>query len=225
MNLVIPKYDINICFKENYVNTLIIENPDAFRFILSSLYNQCNGNDGSLILSEEDKILKISKEIELITNIFEVDCNSRKLINAVYKELNEMIYEVKYEEVSKLNGQIIDSLEDFFSLTPLPLEFDLDLDLSNLFKIYKTRVYIDDEKDSLSYLFDYLKLMHDVCKVEIFVILNLKSYFDKNELDMFIRNLNYEKIHLLILEGVESPNSLDNEIKLILDKDLCKINI
>ena len=66
MNLAYSEYGLNIEFKENVVNHLVIENQDLLTQIVSELYGQCNGSDGEFILSDETKELKIEKEVSIV---------------------------------------------------------------------------------------------------------------------------------------------------------------
>ena len=169
MTLLIPKYDLRIKIQENEVNVLCIENPDAYSYIIKNLWQQVNGEDGEMILSEGEKELKISKDMELIANPFAVDCNDKKILNKVYIELAENFKENYMMEMSDINTNIVNVLDELMSDFSYPLASDIEMDLIGLFKLYKIQMDMAKE-DYVSYLLEYMKLKHRICKVNVFVI-------------------------------------------------------
>lgn len=222
MTLLIPKYDLRIKIQENEVNVLCIENHDAYAYIIKNLWQQINGGEGELILSEGEKELKISKNMELITNPFAVDCNDKKILNKLYIDLAENIKENYVVEMSGINAQIVNLLDEVMSDVSYPLTSNIELDSIGLFKLYG--IQMDMEKDDyISYLLGYMKLKHRICKVKIFVILDLKNYMDDTMIQELYKNLFYAKIFLIVISGYEYEKHLECEKTLILDKDLCII--
>lgn len=70
----------------------IIESPKDFSEYLHELYCQYEKDEGRFVLSQGDKILELSKYLEIIVNPFTVEINSRKILNKLY---------IKLEKVSK----------------------------------------------------------------------------------------------------------------------------
>ncbi|WP_027422046.1 type II-A CRISPR-associated protein Csn2 [Lachnobacterium bovis] len=222
MTLLIPKYDLRIKIQENEVNVLCIENPDAYSYIIKNLWQQVNGEDGEMILSEGEKELKISKDMELITNPFAVDCNDKKILNKVYIELAENFKENYMMEMSDINTNIVNVLDELMSDFSYPLASDIEMDPIGLFKLYRIQMDMAKE-DYVSYLLEYMKLKHMICKVNVFVIVDLRSYMDDIVIEELYKNLFYEKIFLIVISGHQYENPIECEKTLILDKDLCII--
>ena len=91
MKLVNTYYNLEMDIVENQVIVLSVENPIAYAKLVGDLWKQVNGEDGSYILSDCEKVKNISKEIECILNPFALDCNSKKIISRLYQELNGII--------------------------------------------------------------------------------------------------------------------------------------
>ncbi len=218
--VVIPNYHIEIELKENTIHTLVIENPIVYRVFVQSFF--CD-ND-FIIFSDRDKIYDLQKSAEFISNIFDIDCNSRKILTAIYNQLADFIKEIGYESYSNLNASVIDIIDRAIDDSNYPLSYEPNLDIVGMLKLLNVRLSIDSS-NQLSYLFYYLKLRKRLYSIDLFVIANLKAYFTETELNLFIRDALYEKINLIILENIETPIYLDHEQKLILDKDLCIIKI
>jgi CRISPR type II-A-associated protein Csn2 len=223
MRLIYPEYRIEVEFQENIVQTLSIESPKVFSKIMADLWNQVNGGEGGFILAEEDKAHHISKEVELVMNPFSLNCNDRKIITRLYQEITGLATDDFYEKTSALNGKIVDYLDELINAVPYHLKFNLDMDVSALLKIYG--VEIESGTDSLlEQVVDYIRVMHQICKINIFIMVNIKQYFEADELQSLYEYVFYEKVNLLLVEGTYSVRA-EHEKGLILDKDLCIINI
>lgn len=221
MRLVYPEYGVELEFAENQVLVWAVEQPRAFAKVTGELWRQIQGADGGFILSEADKIYNMSKKMEFIVNPISISCNDRKIISKLYQELQNLASNELLEKTSDLNSRIITYLDELVSAVPYPLEFQLELDLAALMKGYGVTVE-DRAENLLEKLIDYLKIMRQICHMDTFVILNLKQYLDKEELQSLYEFVFYEKINLLILEGKFTGCS-NNEKYLILDQDLCII--
>lgn len=68
--LVYGKYDISMKLEENYVNELIVENPAVLAEMVQELTAQTEGAEGGFILSEDEKILSIEKNLVFIKDPF-----------------------------------------------------------------------------------------------------------------------------------------------------------
>ena len=97
MKLICEKYGIFIEFIENQVATLVIENQKVFSEFVQNLNQQINGDEGDLILSDEDKELSFSKQAVLVTNPFTLNCNEKRIVNKLYKELQDTTNETLVE--------------------------------------------------------------------------------------------------------------------------------
>lgn len=223
MKLIYPVYAIELPIKENQVTILSVENPKAFATILSDLWHQTHGKEGGFLLSEIDKEKNIAKSIDFIVNPFELNCNDRKVVTKVYQELSELAMENMYDETSKLNEEIIKYIEKLIGYVPYHLDYNLELDLNSLMKSYHVELTTSPE-GLIEQIVEYLRVMHQICGVEIFAFVSLKQFLSKEELKMLYEFVFYEKVHLIILEGKFIEKN-ESEKCWILDKDLCIIEV
>ena len=68
MILAHPDFDQQIHINESEISEWIIEAPELFSKYLETLLNQTKGFDGQFVLSNKNKELDISKNIEIILN-------------------------------------------------------------------------------------------------------------------------------------------------------------
>lgn len=221
MKFVYPQYQMEIDEVEQHIIVLSIENSKAYRDILSDLCNQIEGLEGEVIISEKERIIKISKEVELIFNPFSLDCNNKKVITRLHQELKDQMNENLIEETAKINQSILEYLEKVIYQVPYALDYNVDFDAMNLLKMYEVKV--DNlAEDLLEKIVEYVKAMNRICNMRIFVFVGLKQYLTENELEQLYEFIFYEHIYLIILEP-KFTKVLNGEKSCILDSDLCII--
>lgn len=221
MKLVYLKYDLKMELQENRVFVLSIENEAVFSEMVCDLWRQTNGEEGGFLLSEDDKIYSLSSMLEFIVNPFSIDCNNRKILSKLYKELQETASSVMQQELGGINTAALQFLEKLEMETPYSLHYRLDMDFHALLKCYDVKLEIAGES-FLDKIVNYMKILHQLCGKELVVFLNLKQYLSKKEMQLLYQFAFYEKIYVMIIEGSASALG-ENEIGLIYDPDLCII--
>lgn len=223
MRLINTNYDIDLEFKENETQVLVIESKQLLSELLWDFLRQYSGNDGDFILSTDSKILNIAKACDLIIDPFRVDFTNRKINTKLHQELSEIIQEDFYEEIGNINTLAMQVLDGASSKIPYPLTYDINTDISAFLKIYDIK--IDDYSDNLlERICIYLKLMSSICDVKLFIIVGISNFIDNTGLKALYETAFYEKVSLLIVENNER-DWLNDEAVTIIDKDRCLIQI
>lgn len=205
MKLVNTLYNLEFDLIENQILVLSIENHLAYSNILETLWKQYKGEGGDFILSDESKELKLSQKMECIYNIFNTNTNDRKIITKLYQELTFQNDTLLQEESVLFKQELISYFDKVISTVPYSLKYNFDTDLSSLMK--SISVEIDDDSDSLlEKTMQYIKLMNQICGVEIFVIPNLKAYFSPEEIIQLYEFTIYNKIYLIVIEAIQTPH-------------------
>lgn len=223
MRLVHTGYHLEFDLRENQITVLVIENPKVYTDILWDIWNQVQGGEGEFILSEREKIKSISKEVECIFNPFLLSCNDKKVIGKLYQELREQADSVLIEEGALLNSCIMNYMDRLFLRVPYALEYESDFDIAGLLKLYDVKVSSFWES-LLDRIVEYLRIMRQICGMEVYVFVGLKQYLTKEELKNLYEFASYEKIHLIMVESVQSQH-IDGEKCWTFDKDMCIIEL
>ena len=190
---------------------------------VEQLWKEIGGEIGEWVLSECEKTVLLSKCADIVFNPYSIDANDRKVLNKLYSELSEMVSERYMETLERINGCIVDLLSQVEQDVPYFLKHELGTDFTTILKIYN--VQIDSETSSLlERLIDYLRAYNKICKVSVFIFVNLKDYLESYELEQLYEFSKYEKLNLLLIESHFS-DVLDQEKTLIYDKDMCIINV
>lgn len=193
MKLIHSGYQLELSLRENQVTVLTVENKDAYRTLVSDLWNQVEGGEGEIILSDGEKIKKISKEMELVVNPFGLDCNNRKVISKLHQELKEVSDELLIQEAAEVNKNIVEYLDKIVQYVPYAIDFEVDLDMNALLKMYDVRISCLGE-NLLEKIIEYMRTMSRICNVRIFVFVGLKQYLTIDELEQLYEFVIYEMV-------------------------------
>lgn len=225
MKLVHPEFNYQIEFIENRVNLIVIEDKKLFRNYIKEIYNQSIDYDdkGRFVLSDNEKEIKLSKEVEVILDYYSLNINNKKTVTKVYNKLKEIsLDEDMYIETNKMYSEIIRYIDKIVDISDFPLEFSIDIDIIDVFKISNIK-FINDYKDDLEKICNYIEIMTQFIGKNIFVLINFREFFRIEELKELYKFAAYKKIFLVMIEN--SVNEVCNEYEkvFILDEDICEI--
>ncbi len=222
MKLVYTELEKQLVFQENKVNVLVIEQKELFRRMIQELDKQISGEECGFVLSDNNKTIKIDKEICLILNPFALDINSRKALTGLYNELGKLgLNEENYLKTCSLKGQIAEYIYDLLNQVDYALKFQDDFNLQSMFKALEVE-FEAGEGNFLEGLVYFLDVCSKFQKVKILTFVNLKTYLMSEELHEFYKEAFYRKIQLLLLEN-NIGDELAEEAVSIVDADLCLI--
>ena len=221
MKLVNSQINYTIDFMENIVNVLVVENPDIMTELITNLWRQCNGADGSFVLSDDEE-LKIDKNMNIIINPFDIDFNSKKILSALFNSMSQRANDC-IEQKTLINASIINVLDDILLHESYPgIEHSLDFSWIDVFKIYNVK--IEQNHDTLiQKLIEYIKILVNYCGVRILCLVNIKSFLSDNEIKELYKYAGLSKMQLLLVESNEKE-ALSCENICIIDNDRCIIN-
>ena len=223
MRLINSDLDLDIVLEENKAFVLTVENKQILSEILQMLWVQAQGKEGSFVLSDGVEPVKFDKFAECIFNPFSVECNNKKILGKIYKDMENISKQECYEEMDKLNREILNFFDLIFSKTDYSIDYSMDIDICNLFKMYNVKIEEEDTEFLLN-LLNYMKFVHKVCGTEIFIFYGLKNMVEEEQLMQFYDDCFYEKIYVILIEGRFEGKNV-KEKGFILDKDRCIINL
>lgn len=223
MKLVHAEYGIEIELKENQISVLVVESPEKLSELIQELYLSKQGGEGKFLLSEADKLLNMGKFLELVVNPFAIDVNEKRIVQKLYQEIESQVQEQLVLETAEIHSRLISYLEEIAGKVTYPVIFDLEQNVLGLMKTYNVRLETESIT-MLEKLVEYFRLLHQLCRVEVIVCVNLKSYLSEVELRQLYETVFYEKIALILLENVQREK-VDGERICIMDRDWCIIDL
>lgn len=223
MKIVHKGLNLTMSLSENQVTVLSVENVHVYAEILQDIWNQTQGGDGSFILSDKEKILKISKNVECIFNPFSLKCNDRKIINHLYQQIKEQVDGFFLEETMTINTELNQFIDALLMQMPYALKHNQEMDIMNLLKLYDVE-FESNAESILERIIEYLRVMSKLCGINIYVFVGLKQFLRAEELQELYKFAFYEKISIIIVESVHTP-LIEGEKGWIIDSDLCIIEL
>lgn len=217
-------FPCTIQFRENEVQTLVIENPKLFSEFLLDFCRQAEGREGKWILSESGELLKFSQASSVIINPFTLSLNQKKLLNALYEQIDK---ETKSTELilewNRLYPVMMDTLEKITADMEYSMTYNSELEIKDFLKVMNLR-FEESAENILESLIDYISLTHEVLKTKLFILVNMKAYLDERELAYLFEQFFYKKIFILLIENHEAVQNFSYEKTVIIDKDCCIIS-
>lgn len=221
MKLVLP--EINHIFEDNqeYVNELVIENQGLFYRVLMDIYNQSQGLDGVAVLSENDKQLSISKYLEVLDKFIPFELSKKSLLTKLSSEIEKKAMEPENYQTTM---ELLSGIEKY--LSDITFDFNCDIVFNSITiasLIKSSGISFSEDYDSLGEkLIDYIELVNEFDKSKLFILVNVRSYMDDNELDKFVETIIRHEYKVLLLESKENI-AIKGLKRYIVDKDLCEI--
>ena len=223
MKLLIPQCSLELYQTENTIDILTIEEPYTFASVVGDLWQQVTGNDGDCMLSELGASMAISKSADIIFNPFSLDCNNSKVLKVIYQVLEREMDTETIELRGKIQQDLLELMDHIAETEWYPLAYDVNLELPTVFKLCNLKLDFQ-ESALLERVHNYVRIMHQVCGVRLFVFVNLKQYFSNRELDLLYQDFLYENIWVVDFESA-FRQVIEHENNVIFDKDFCLIHL
>lgn len=204
------------------INTLIIENNKHFREVLQNLSDQQSGKPGPVNLFIDQKEKQINKIVHTVFSIFMVNINERKILNKLYKELEQEILSLEYQEYKSVERSILSVVRNVLFNRPEDIDISEEIDVVGLLKLLDIK-FIEEDLDIIERLIDYIDAIYKYTEAEIIVLVSSLSLFDDEELEFFIDEMNIKNYNILLLENNDRSLKNMNINKYIIDQDLCFI--
>lgn len=225
MRMSIMGFENKIEFKDGIVNVFEIYNQKLFSEIINTINNQCNGedDDNSIVLMENEKRLNIEKTIYLLTDLFNIDFNAKKILNKIYSILTQNIQNRQDDELEnitlKLRNYLIEEINE------LPFEFDMnsEIDIGDLLKIFNIKIDTSCYTTIIEKVEFIISIISTLKIAEILVIPNFKTYLTEEEVLEIYKYSIYNNVKLLILENKSNEKMLKYEQKNIIDENFDEI--
>lgn len=196
-----------------YVRCIEVENRNYFYRIVSLL----NDFDDSEELRDDinfiDKI-----DLKLITDYFNMNLNDKKTLNTVIKYVKENIDETNYDKLLKNYRRLCNLFSSSLDNIDLPIYIEEDINIDNILKLMNIK--IKEEDNILKKLFIVIDIIKELQNYNLLILINLKQYLTKEELNEFYKYAIYNRVALLLIDNFSYGIAQKYEKKLIIDDNL-----
>lgn len=220
MKLACPYFDDVLCFEENSFCSVVIENRNIMRLFLEDMNRQIEENTaGKIILSEKGEGVNMAKFCDVISDFAPFEINQKKLLSAVTAAFEGYaVGEGLYVRTQTLISEIEKYIQD--------ISFDLECNVictkltpNSLIKSCGIEM-VDDYDEPLEKVLDYMDFMQKLRNVKLFVTVNMRNYYEDDDIQRFCNSVTKHKISLLMIEAC-SYSLLENEKRITIDEDMC----
>lgn len=224
MKIINKNWQRKIEIEDNIIYTLVFENKKYYRENIIELINQHKGNEGSYILSNDNKEISFDKNSYIITDIFNIDINNKKVLTKIYSSLLKEIVE-DISSYNELSTNIRVYFEKLIFNSSLEIEQGEEIDMSSLLKLGDFKIHVEND-DILEKFLKFLKVLSELCSYKIIFVVGLHTVFTQDEIIEIYKEVCLNKINIINIE-YQQFNNLSNEnykeIVYIFDGDNCEI--
>lgn len=220
MKIVVDFIDNEIIVQNNSVVNIEIENKTYFYRLINELNLISKGilSDNIFFLDENNNEINLLNKIDLYIDYFNIELNSKKIINNLYKLLKNNIDDEDKTKINKCYSQIKKILSKSFINYNLSLTINDEFDIDDILKLLKVSI------DLKNNLFDNLLLLIDInnnLKLnELLIFANLKQYLTMGELNELYKYCLYNDVKILLIDSQCYGTTSKFEKKLIIDGNL-----
>ena len=219
MKLFIPQIDYLLELGKEKCQSLVIENQAVWCSILNDMAEQLRGNVGKIVLSCNDKIIPLSKNVELISQFIPFDMNQKGLLTKIMNEMQKIAVN---EQHFAQTTTTLSSWEKYLLELTADMVGNIGFSKINLESLVKSAgIEVESVYDNLGEkILDYFELVSVYDSKKLFVLANLRSYLSEHEMKEFLKIVIVHQYEILLVDSVEHP-ILDLEKRYIVDADQC----
>lgn len=222
MKLVERDIGLEVELKENVASVIVLEDINLRISLLEELYSQIAGKDGNWLLVEHEKNYELSKHVELIFEPFSLKLNNKKMKTKLHQDIKVIANDYLGLQGIEIHSHICSYIEILLEKIDYSVKYNNEWDVVEILKAYD--IELEECYDNIGEkLYDYIKLMNQVCGIKIFITINLKQYLTEAQLIELYKLAKYIKIQLVLIEFNMHDKKLEDEEIYIIDKDSCII--
>ena len=170
------------------------------------------------LLDEQERELKMEKEIYLLFDVFNVDYNNKKIISKIYEIIAENINKNQDFQLERMSLDIRNYILQ--EINELPFEFTMkqELDIPDILKLYNLKIDSENYTNILERVEILIDIMSTLKIVKILVVPNLKLFLDDEQLVELYKYSLYNNVNLLLIER-KIGNRLKYEKTVVIDEN------
>lgn len=207
-------------FDERYINIIEIEEKELFKksVYLINKYSKNIEDGNDIVLLDNDNRLEISKNILVVNDFYNININSKNILKSLYNDI-QIQYNYEYGDDDLLINlkNIFKNIEEILLSYDFDLEYKRELKISEILKVIglKFNEYnYDNPFDNIMCLFE---LISSFKLYKVIVLVNLKLFFNEDEIIEIYKSALHRDIKLLVFECSKESKLLQYENKIYID--------
>lgn len=197
---------------DDFIEEISIEDSVNYRNIYFKLLDE-------IIYSENNNVIDIEKKGLIIRNPLDLNLNEKKLINALYKEMNHSFNDENKIIFNEIESKLMELMDYLSSDLDYSIDYNNEIDLNKLFSSIDVRFSEIEFDNYLKMLVQFIKIYNSVLSIKCVVSFGLFSILSENEIELLKKEIKSMDLTLLNFE-CKSKNDVKS---LIVDSDYCII--
>lgn len=200
MRLAYYPWTLSVEVEEGKPLSLVIESGAMLVEFISALKEAFNGNDTDIIISINERELKLSKESILIVDPWDVDCSSKQIKAKLYQELCDVAKQFGEKEFLSLRADVLQYVDTILEHITYPTSYNIDMDQLSVFKMLDVGINTR-EVEFFEKLISYIKILQSLCGIKVIFFVNISLYLSAEQLRQLYAECRYVKVYLVLVES------------------------
>ncbi|MHB8127036.1 MAG: type II-A CRISPR-associated protein Csn2 [Desulfitobacteriaceae bacterium] len=227
MKIKIFPFETELICDETKACVLEIEYRGLFASIVYSIYQMLHGEHGNeqIVLVEESGTIHFEKDVVLISDILQLDLNSKQIMSKLWKRIEVIIAqepELNYrieESIAQVTAQVVTLLEEF----PFDFSYTGQAEIASYLKMISLKIDEQKYKTHLEKLLAFFDIVAELNLCRFVILVNSKCYFANEKLQEIYKYARYKKIPLLLIEPRHTDQTIAGEYRVVIDEDYDEI--
>lgn len=215
----------NKCIEfDGKILTLEIENPNMLAKFIKDIRDG-NNDDTEIAFEHRGKLLD-KKDIELIIDFHALSLFNKNLVSKIFNKI-ENDFKTDYYKFIKFNEFANEFKENFIALLD---DLDIETTVTDDYELKNALNFIEFKPENfddslVDKIMQYINIITETNIYKLLCFVNLKAYLDTKSIESIFKYSLYKKLPIILIEYHHDNIVIENEIKLLIDKDLCDILI
>lgn len=157
----------------------------------------------------------------LLKSFLHIDYNDKKILNIIYKEISKSNTSKNKENLNSINTEILNILEDISLDIPVPIKYNLNIEIEKLLALYNFSFEVEENISYLELFLNYLKINREIKQYDFIISFGLIDFFDQEEISLLKTELELMNLSIIDIKS-NDQNAFEIE-KVVIDSDLCEI--
>ncbi|MDR3249689.1 MAG: type II-A CRISPR-associated protein Csn2 [Mycoplasmataceae bacterium] len=221
MEFKFKNWNTGIELTSDNINSIKFDNKKDFYEFISYASNEKEADEWFNVY-EDNKSHNFVSICKVLVDLFNVDLNDKKIINALYKVITkDSLDQETTNQISTINTEISNLIDGKLQNYNFPIIYDSNLDIAAFLKMCDVQFNFDN-KDLLTKMTNYIDILLEFTSYKVLLIPHLYQLLDENqikELISYIANKNLYIISCITKDNNAIPN------KKIIDEQKDEIDI
>ena len=206
-------------FNENKVLSIETNNRRFFLSLVKNLKNiESDGREAAFY--EKDRLLTLDKDYLLLLDYFDTEPLTKTINGKVLKNLSAELEKSpeKVLEFSSLIAKLYAFTLTRLDETDIVFESDGERSFDEVLKLFSVSV-AQPRGDIFSKILNLVEVAGELGVFKLFVFVNAKSFFVKNELNEIMKMAKYLGVSLMLVDNIVTKEKISDETLLCVDED------